>query len=174
ELERLRRQEESERKRQAELEAQRLAKKKADDEERARKAALLAAKKQQEQARRSKEQAERAQAQRQLAQKQAEARREAALAKKISTKPVVTRKTQPHYPSSARRAGHQGTTRVTFTVTSSGKVTSARIVASSGHRSLDSAALSAVKKWRFSPAKNGLGQAVSYTISNHPVRFQIQ
>ena len=96
----------------------------------------------------------------------------AARAKKIASAPSVTRTTPPKYPTSARRGGHQGTTQIAATITATGKVSSPRVVASSGHRSLDSSAIAAVKKWRFAPAKNGLGQSIAYQMTI-PITFRI-
>jgi len=75
---------------------------------------------------------------------------------------VVTRK-MPFYPRKARRSGVEGQVVVTVSVNTSGKVASARVTRSSQNASLDSAALSAARKFRFSPAKNTLGQTmISY------------
>ncbi|MDQ8190555.1 energy transducer TonB [Roseibacillus persicicus] len=107
-----------------------------------------------------------------LAAIQAEERRKASLAKKVAAAPVVSKRTPPRYPNSARKAGLEGTTRIAATVTSDGKVSSPRVIASSGHSALDSSALAAVKKWRFNPAKNGLGQSVAYQLTI-PVTFRL-
>ena len=48
------------------------------------------------------------------------------------------------YPSSARDAGQQGTVRVTFRVSPSGRPSGIRVASSSGHQSLDAAAKRAV------------------------------
>jgi periplasmic protein TonB len=50
------------------------------------------------------------------------------------------------YPVVARRRGLQGRTTVTFVVDASGSATDLRVVESSGHQSLDSAALEAVAR----------------------------
>lgn len=89
----------------------------------------------------------------------------AAAAKRIGSKPSIISRPKPKYPSSAKRAGHQGTVTLSFTVSSSGKVTSVRVSKSSGHSSLDNAAVSAIRRWRFKPARNGLGQATRYQYS---------
>lgn len=107
-----------------------------------------------------------------LAKTSNEANRRAALTKKVTANPSVTRRISPVYPRSARASGLQGTTRILATITTSGKVASPRVVTSSGHRSLDSAALAAVRKWRFSPAKNGIGQAIAQQITI-PVSFRL-
>ena len=92
-----------------------------------------------------------------------EQRRRAALAKKISKPASVIARKSPTYPRSARRKNQQGRVVVTVIVTTSGKVANPRVSKSSGHSSLDRAALAAAKKHRFRPAKNGLGQSVTST-----------
>jgi TonB family protein len=104
---------------------------------------------------------------------QRERQRQAALAKQVASSPRVSRRTPPRYPNSARKAGAQGTTRISATITSSGQVNSARVSGSSGHSALDSSALAAVKKWRFQPAKNALGQPIAHQLVI-PVTFRIQ
>ena len=90
----------------------------------------------------------------------AAAKKAAAEAKRVAVRPTSRSRKSPRYPSSSRRAGHQGITIITFVVGTSGTVTSARITKSSGHAALDQAAISAVRTWRFTPARNGLGQAI--------------
>lgn len=93
----------------------------------------------------------------------AAAAKRAAEAKRVAVKPGSVSRKSPKYPSSSRRAGHQGTTIITFVVGTSGTVTSARVTKSSGYAALDQAAISAVRTWRFTPARSGLGHAVPYT-----------
>lgn len=93
----------------------------------------------------------------------AAAAKRAAEAKRVAVKPNSVSRKSPKYPSSSRRAGHEGTTIITFVVGTSGRVTSARVTKSSGHAALDQAAISAVRTWRFTPARSGLGHAVPYT-----------
>ncbi|MDB4618780.1 energy transducer TonB [bacterium] len=77
------------------------------------------------------------------------------------------------YPPAARRAGQQGTVTLSFTIGSSGTVISARIAESSGYTLLDNAALSAIRSWRFKPARNALGEAISYSYTL-PVPFRLR
>ena len=111
-----------------------------------------------------------------LAARQAEANRAAAAnaaqARRVASGPAITKRSSPKYPSKARSQGLQGTTQISATITTSGKVSSPRVVSSSGHSSLDSAALKAVKKWRFKPATNGLGQAIAHPVTI-PVTFRL-
>lgn len=140
----------------------------AEEKERRDREALLAKKRAEE----SRERARLAAIANETRQNEDAARKQSQLAKQVANTPRVSRRTPPRYPTSARQAGIEGTTRIAATVTSDGKVSSPRVVASSGHRSLDSSALAAVKKWRFHPAKNGLGQAVAYQLTI-PVTFRL-
>jgi protein TonB len=96
----------------------------------------------------------------------------AGLAKKVIQQASVLSRSTPHYPKSARRKGLQGRVIVTVTVGTSGKVSSCQISQSSGHSTLDQSAVSAARRYRFRPAKNGLGQAVSVRKAI-PFNFQL-
>lgn len=62
---------------------------------------------------------------------------------------------RPVYPLAARRRGDQGTVLIRVLVTADGLAASVSLEKSSGHPALDEAALSAVKTWRFIPARLG-------------------
>ena len=64
-------------------------------------------------------------------------------------------KISPKYPERARREGWEGTTLLRVLVDRQGKSKVIQISQSSGFALLDGAAVKAVKKWRFYPAKNG-------------------
>ena len=76
------------------------------------------------------------------------------------------------YPLAARRRGDQGTVFVWVLVTAEGLAARVRLEKTSGHPSLDEAALAAVKSWRFVPARQG-GQAIElpYVV---PVVFKLE
>ena len=61
----------------------------------------------------------------------------------------------PDYPYQARRRGFEGTVVVEALISISGRVADFKLAASSGHRSLDKAAIKAVRKWRFTPGSQG-------------------
>ncbi len=83
----------------------------------------------------------------------------------------VRRSVKPIYPSDALRAGVEGTTLIRLEVGVRGNVASARIARSSGHASLDRAAIKAARKWRFSPAtRNGSPAASSVIV---PIQFRL-
>ena len=110
------------------------------------------------------------------AQKAENARKKAATTaarQRTVSKPSGISQPKPKYPPAARRAGQQGTVTLSFTIGSSGEVISARIAKSSGYILLDNAALSAIRSWRFKPARNALGEAVSYSYTL-PVPFRLR
>ncbi len=75
------------------------------------------------------------------------------------------------YPHSARRRGWEGEVLLRVEVSTSGKVISAHIEASSGYGILDETALQAVSNWRFRPASiNGTPKADTVLV---PVHFQL-
>lgn len=78
----------------------------------------------------------------------------------------------PDYPSISRRLGEQGKVLLRVQVAVDGTADSVALQTSSGSSRLDQAALAAVKKWRFVPAKRG-GQAVSASVIV-PISFSIQ
>src|SRR5690606_31137464 len=61
----------------------------------------------------------------------------------------------PEYPSLAQRRGWEGTVLLRVRVLASGKPAEILIHKSSGRDALDQAALRAVKRWSFVPAKRG-------------------
>ncbi|WP_312156596.1 energy transducer TonB, partial [Pseudomonas sp.] len=61
----------------------------------------------------------------------------------------------PEYPQMAQRRGWEGTVLLRVEVLASGKPGQIQIQKSSGRDALDAAALAAVKRWSFVPAKQG-------------------
>lgn len=78
----------------------------------------------------------------------------------------------PAYPPLSRRLGEQGLVLLLVHVTQDGAAGSVELQTGSGSSRLDQAALEAVKKWRFIPAKRG-EQPVSASVVV-PVRFSIE
>lgn len=62
---------------------------------------------------------------------------------------------QPEYPASARRSGHEGRVLVEVRVSPGGTASAVRVVSSSGHPDLDEAALDALRRARYQPARAG-------------------
>ena len=89
------------------------------------------------------------------------------------TPPRVLSAAQPKSPSSARNAGIEGVVGVKMLVNASGKVEEASVVRSSGNAALDEAAVAAVYKWRFSPAKDKFGQKAPCYVTQG-IRFDLK
>jgi len=85
--------------------------------------------------------------------------------------PVPVRTVAPDVPSSFSRSGSVGLVTVNFLVDEKGNVQDPTIVKSS-HAELEEPALTAIKKWRFKPAKkDGVAVSVKVTI---PIKFDNQ
>ena len=89
------------------------------------------------------------------------------------TPPRIVSAVQPKYPSSARSAGVEGVVGVKMLVNANGKVEDAKVVRSSGNGALDEAALAAVYKWRFTPAKDKVGQKAPCYVTQG-IRFDLK
>jgi peptide/nickel transport system substrate-binding protein len=75
----------------------------------------------------------------------------------VITQPKPTKQVMPSYPDAARAVGASGRVVVRVSVGVDGKVTNATILASFGNPACEAAALSAAKKWEFTPAtKDGV------------------
>lgn len=77
----------------------------------------------------------------------------------------------PYYPSEAKRKNIQGKVLIKVDVKTDGSAGDVIISRSSGHKSLDQAALDAVKQWRFVPARKGSKIVQASVIV--PVEFKI-
>jgi protein TonB len=86
--------------------------------------------------------------------------------------PKYAENPKPLYPREARRKGFQGEVVLKVEVLPSGLVGQVEVKKSSGHEILDRSALSAVKQWKFFPAKKGEIAVTSWV--NIPVKFQLQ
>jgi periplasmic protein TonB len=72
------------------------------------------------------------------------------------------------YPGQAVRLNQQGTTTVRFTVNTDGSVSNVYVVNSSGHETLDDAAIRCAFSWRYRPALvNGRPVTAPWTTSVH-------
>ena len=67
----------------------------------------------------------------------------------------VLRSVHPLYPRIAKKSGWEGTVLVRVTVETNGKASQVDVSRSSGHKVLDNAAVKAVRKWAFRPARDG-------------------
>ena len=78
---------------------------------------------------------------------------------------------RPDYPWLARERGEQGRVVVRVIVSDAGRAQRVEVARSSGHDRLDRAALAALARWRFEPARRG-GHAVPGTVEV-PVTFKL-
>ncbi len=85
--------------------------------------------------------------------------------------PVAISKPAPRYPSDALRNGETGKVVVRIEVGADGEPTAVSVVARSGSRSLDRAAVQAAKRWRFRPAQQN-GRAVTGAVEV-PIAFAL-
>lgn len=70
------------------------------------------------------------------------------------TPPRLLEKAEPVYPQEARSQGVEGTVGIKIEIAENGLPADCRVIRSSGSASLDSAALAAVGRWRFVPARD--------------------
>jgi len=79
---------------------------------------------------------------------------------------------KPLYPQEAREKGYQGEALLRVEVLLNGRVGQIEVKRSSGHAMLDRSALTAVKQWRFIPAKKGKNPVPLWV--NIPIKFQLR
>lgn len=79
---------------------------------------------------------------------------------------------KPAYPLLARRRGEEGRVLLKVEVSAAGLPEQVRIAQSSGHASLDEAALNTVRNWRFVPAQQG-GTPVAASVLV-PILFKLE
>ncbi len=97
---------------------------------------------------------------------------EGAASNEVLARPLYTTNPPPPYPRLARKLGHEGVVQLEVLVSVAGRVDDLRLAASSGHESLDDAALEAVRSWRFSAGQRN-GQPVAMRV-RVPVRFSLR
>ena len=78
----------------------------------------------------------------------------------------------PVYPRTSLRLHEEGKVILTLLIRADGTVDEVTVKVSSGHPSLDKAALKAVKRWRYLPATQG-GQAIDYRYEQ-PILFSLR
>ena len=79
---------------------------------------------------------------------------------------------KPKYPRHARKMGWEGTTLLRVLVNQKGKTKFIEISRSSGFATLDKAAIKAVKRWRFHPARSGTEVVESWV--KIPIVFNLE
>ena len=83
----------------------------------------------------------------------------------------VTRRIEPVYPPASRRLDEQGVVRLRVLVDERGRPREVQIAQSSGFDRLDQAAVTAVRRWQFSPAMQESRAVTAWTRVN--VMFQL-
>lgn len=78
---------------------------------------------------------------------------------------------RPAYPSAPRRLGIQGTTMLRVHILADGRIGDVRVEQSAGHPDLDQAAMEAVRRWRFEPARRGADAVAMWVLL--PVEFRL-
>lgn len=79
----------------------------------------------------------------------------------VRSRPVMLKQAPPEYPPSSIRGRQQGSSTLEVCVDARGRVSSAALASTSGHTTLDNAALKWVRNARFTPGKlDGVAQSV--------------
>jgi protein TonB len=78
----------------------------------------------------------------------------------------------PSYPATARQRGIEGTALLSVFVDADGRVGEVVVKQSAGHPDLDRAAVDAVRRWRFEPARRGTDTVAMWV--ELPVAFQLR
>lgn len=89
----------------------------------------------------------------------------------VDTQPQLVGRINPVYPYAARQKNLQGVVIVRFLVDAEGKVTRASVVEAQPAQVFEQAALEAVRKWRFQPAR--LDNERVATWMSVPIRFKM-
>ncbi|MBM4278471.1 MAG: energy transducer TonB [Deltaproteobacteria bacterium] len=90
----------------------------------------------------------------------------------IFAQPRYAENPKPLYPREARKKGYEGEVLLRVEVLSNGRVGEIEVRHSSGHEVLDRSAITAVKQWRFVPAKKDETPVPVWV--NIPVTFQLR
>ena len=88
----------------------------------------------------------------------------------VDEKPRILRSPDPKYPEAARRANRETVVMVEFTVDVDGKPIDIKVKEPKGF-GFDEAAIEAIERWRFIPAKKG-GESVPMRV-RQPIRFNL-
>lgn len=91
---------------------------------------------------------------------------------RVVSEPSYLTRTQPAYPAQARRLQQEGVVVLTLYISAEGRLDRVEVTKSSGHRSLDEAAVAAERKSRFRPATLG-GRPVPCK-AEVPYRFELE
>lgn len=89
----------------------------------------------------------------------------------VHAEPKYQRNPQPSYPLSARRQRQEGLVVLTVKVTALGRAELVEFKHSSGFPALDEAAIQAVRRWQFQPAR--IDSIAVDSVVEIPVRFRL-
>ncbi len=89
-----------------------------------------------------------------------------------TTRPMGGYQVRPRYPEAARQRGIEGTVLLKVWVTEQGRVEAVEVSRSAGYQDLDQAAMEAVRRWRFEPARRGREPVAVWVLI--PVEFKLQ
>jgi len=95
----------------------------------------------------------------------------AAVAPPVLRAASYLRTPQPTYPEASREEGEEGLVLLRVRISRTGEPEEIVLVKSSGHRSLDRAAIDGVKRWTFAPAQRG-EEAIEAWMQV-PIRFRL-
>jgi protein TonB len=84
--------------------------------------------------------------------------------------PIAGQTPAPDYPAASLRRGESGTVLIRVMVGIDGRPDDVDVANSSGSRRLDRAAVRAVRRWRFHPARSN-GQPIEASV-NVPIEFK--
>lgn len=87
--------------------------------------------------------------------------------------PSIVSKTDPPYPQSARQDGQEGTVVLKIEILENGRAGNISVSRSSGHESLDNAAVATLREWRFAPAKDRDSGHVISCYTTLPISFRL-
>lgn len=93
--------------------------------------------------------------------------------KGLTSPPRILQKVEPRYPESARRDGVEGSVTVKIEIMENGKPGNVWVVGSSGRNELDEAAVKAVERWRFVPARDSVNGQPVVCISTVEIKFRL-
>jgi len=88
------------------------------------------------------------------------------------TPPKILFNPTPQYPRIARVMGLEGKTLLRVEILQDGRPGTVQVRESCGHPMLDEAAAKAIKKWKFTPAQDGLFAVRS--VVDLPIRFSLK
>ncbi|WP_312562040.1 energy transducer TonB [Anaerospora sp.] len=93
--------------------------------------------------------------------------------KGLISPPRILQKVEPRYPESVRRDGVEGSVTVKMEIMENGKPSNVWVVGSSGRNELDEAAVKAVERWRFVPARDSANGQPVVCITTVEVKFRL-